>query len=83
MVRSGHHCQSNYTFFRRDTQVRATADQADSNSENIYIVYDPRKPGTEVATGTTYGSEGSGIGSQSGVYFARYNGATGVATTAS
>lgn len=74
------HCQSNYTFFRRDTQVRATADQADSSSENIYIVYDPSKPGTEVATGTTYGSEGSGTGSQSGVYFVRYDGATGAAT---
>ena len=75
------HCQSNYTFFRRDTQVRATADQADTSSENVYIVYDPSKPGTQVATGTTYGSEGSGTGSQSGVYFVRYNGATGAATT--
>jgi hypothetical protein len=77
------HCQSNYTFFRRDTQVRATADQANVSSENVYIVYDPSKPGTEVPTGTTYGSEGSGIGSQSGVYFVRYNGATGAATSPS
>jgi hypothetical protein len=75
------HCKSNYTFFRRDTQVRSTADQADSSSENIYIVYDPSKPGTAVPTGTTYGSEGSGTGSQSGVYFVRYNGATGTATS--
>ena len=63
------HRQSNYTFFRRDTQVRATADQADSSSENIYIVYDPSKPGTEVATGTTYGSRAAACGSQSGIYF--------------
>ena len=75
------HCQSGYTFFRRATQVRATANQADTSSENVYIVYDPSKPGTEVATGTTYGSEGSGTGSQSGVYFVRYDGATGTATT--
>jgi hypothetical protein len=74
------HCKSNYTFFRRDTQVRATADQADTSSENVYIVYDPSKPGTQVSTGTTYGSEGSGTGSQSGVYFVRYDGATGTAT---
>jgi hypothetical protein len=74
------HCKSNYTFFRRDTQVRATADQADTSSENVYIVYDPSKPGTEVSTGTTYGSEGSGTGSQSGVYFVRYDGATGSPT---
>jgi hypothetical protein len=74
------HCASNYTFFRRDTQVRSTADQGNSSSENVYIVYDPSKPGTEVPTGTTYGSEGPGVGSQSGVYFVRYDGATGSAT---
>ena len=59
--------------------MRSTADQSKA-AENIYIVYDPSKPGTEVSTGTTYGSEGSGTGSQSGVYFMRYNGATGTAT---
>ncbi len=57
--------QSGYTFFRRDTQVRSIADQKASN-HYVYIVYDPTKPGTEVATGTTYGSVGSGTGSQSG-----------------
>ena len=71
--------QSGYTFFRRDTQVRSTADAAVGN-EYVYMVYDPTKPGTEVATGTTYGSVGSGTGSQSGVYFIRLNGATGQAT---
>src|SRR3954452_22213862 len=71
------HCVSNYTFFRRDTQVRSTADQNDTSTERVYIVYDPTIPGTEVATGTTYGSVGSGTGSQSGVYFVRYNGANG------
>src|SRR3954452_2693738 len=63
------HCASNYVFFRRDTQVRSTADQNDTRGENVYIVYDPTIPGTEVATGTTYGSVGTGTGSQSGVYF--------------
>src|SRR3954453_4795719 len=71
------HCVSNYVFFRRDTQVRSTADQNDTATENVYIVYDPTIPGTEVATGTTYGSVGTGTGSQSGVYFVRYNGANG------
>jgi hypothetical protein len=75
------HCKSNYTFFRRDTQVRSTANQNDTSSETIYIVYDPSKPGTEVPTGTTYGSEGSGVGSQSAVYFVRYNGATSTASS--
>jgi hypothetical protein len=74
------HCASNYVFFRRDTQVRSTADQNDTGSENVYIVYDPTIPGTEVPTGTTYGSVGTGTGSQSGVYFVRYNGANGAST---
>ena len=72
--------QSGYTFFRRDTQVRSAADAAATGNEYVYIVYDPTKPGTEVDTGTTYGSVGSGTGSQSAVYFIRLNGATGAAT---
>jgi hypothetical protein len=74
------HCESGYTFFRRDTQVRSTADQSDAAHEWIYIVYDPSIPGTEVPTGTTYGSIDTGVGSQSGVYFLRYDGATGAKT---
>jgi hypothetical protein len=76
----GDHCTSGYTFFRRDTQVRSTADQLDTAHEWIYIVYDPSKPGT-TPTGTTYGSITPGTGSQSGVYFIRYNGANGSHTT--
>jgi hypothetical protein len=75
------HCASNFTFFRRDTQVRSTADQGDADHERVFIVYDPTIPGTEVPSGTTYGSVGSGTGSQSGVFFTRYNGATGGHTT--
>ena len=76
------HCKSGYTFFRRDTQVRMTADQFDTtNSDRLYFVYDPTKPGTQIPTGTTYGSIESGTGSQSGIYFLRVNGATGVHET--
>src|SRR5215210_2014438 len=33
------HCQSGYTFFRRDTQVRMTADQFDAlNPDRLYLV---------------------------------------------
>ena len=74
------HCQSGYTFFRRTTSARSTADQYDAAREWVYIVYDASKPGTEVATGTTFGSITSGVGSQSGVYFLRYDGATGTHT---
>jgi len=77
----GSHCQSGYTFFRRDTQVRSTADQQDTAHQWIYIVYDPSKPGTETATGTTYGSITSGTGSQSAIYFTRLDGANGSFTT--
>lgn len=69
------HCQSGYTFFRRGTSTRSTADQYDAQHEWIYIVYDASKPGTEVETGTTYGSLEPGRGSQSAVYFVRYDGA--------
>jgi len=77
------HCQSGYTFFRRDTQVRSTADQSDAIHEYVYVVYDPSKPGTQVPTETTYGSIDTGIGSQSGIYFLRYDGATGAKTAPS
>ena len=73
-------CQSGYTFFRQTTSVRSTADQYDSAHAYIYVVYDASKPGTEVDTGTTYGSITSGRGSQSATYFVRYDGATGQAT---
>jgi len=82
-------CLSGYTFMRGDTQVRATADQRDTAHDYVYIVYDPSIPGTEVPSGTTYGSITSGdlpakyhqnVGSQSGIYFFRLDGATGAHT---
>jgi hypothetical protein len=74
-------CKSGYTFFRRATTARSTADQTDATREWVYIVYDASKPGTNVSTGTTYGSLSSGTGSQSGAYFVRLDGATGATTT--
>jgi hypothetical protein len=73
-------CQSGYTFFRRSTSTQSKADQYDKSSELLYLVYDATIPGTQVATGTSYGSIAPGTGSQSGVYFVGYNGATGAAT---
>jgi hypothetical protein len=73
-------CTSDYTFFRRDTQVRSTADQRDTAHEWVYMVYDATKPGTETATGTTYGTDGRGIGGQAGTFFVRYDGVTGAHT---
>jgi hypothetical protein len=72
-------CQSGYTFFRRSTQARSTADQR-STTENVYVVYDPSVPGSQVPTGTSYGSIAPGTGSQSAIYFVRLDGATGAVT---
>jgi hypothetical protein len=76
----GDACTSGYTFFRRDTQVRSTADQLDAAHEWIYMVYDATKPGTEEPTGTTYGTDGRGTGGQAATFFIRYDGATGAHT---
>ena len=87
---SASECVSGYTFMRGGTQVRSTADQQDKSHDYVYVVYDPSIPGTEVATGTTYGSVTSedlpakyhqNVGSQSGIYFFRLDGATGTHTT--
>jgi hypothetical protein len=79
-------CVSGYTFMRGGTQIRSTADQSDNVHDYLYVVYDPSIPGTEVPSGTTYGSIVSAdlpekyhqkVGSQSGIYFFRLDGATG------
>lgn len=72
------HCKAGYTFFRQTTEPRSTADQyAAPGDETIYVTYNASIPGTEVPTGTTYGSIEPGTGSQNGAYFLRLNGATG------
>jgi hypothetical protein len=73
-------CQSGYTFFRRDTQIRSTADQNDKVNETIYLVYDATK-GAQVPTGTTYGTNGPGTAGQAATFFYRYDGASGAPTT--
>jgi hypothetical protein len=82
-------CVSGYTFMRGGTQIRSTADQSDTMHDYLYVVYDPSIPGTEVPSGTTYGSITSedlpekyhqNTGSQSGIYFFRLDGATGAHT---
>ena len=72
------HCDSGFTFFRRNTQPRATADQFDTaNPDRFYVVYDATKPGTQAPTGSTYGTIESGVGSQAAIFFLRVNGANG------
>src|SRR5919206_402428 len=59
---------------------RSSADQYDAAHEWIYMVYDATKPGTEAPTGTTYGTDGRGVGGQAATFFIRYDGATGAHT---
>jgi hypothetical protein len=73
-------CQSGFTYARNGTSTRTTADQAAGASESLYITYEATIPGTQTPTGNTFGSAGSGTGSQGGVYFIRLDGATGVPT---
>jgi hypothetical protein len=65
-------CESGYVFFREDSQTRITADPTDTSRPSAaYIVYNATVPGTEVPTGSSFGTVGSGIGSQGQVYFLR------------
>ena len=74
------HCKSGYTFFRRVTTTRSTADQLDTQHEWLYLVYDASK-GSIVDTGTTYGTISPGRAADTAAYFVRYDGATGNATS--
>ena len=74
-------CQSVYTFFRADTGPRSTADQADTAHEWVYVLYEAIVPGSQVATGNTFGwADASGAGGQSAIYYVRYNGLDGTHT---
>ena len=65
-------CLSGYVFHRQASQVRITADPtADGDPNSVYIVYDATVPGSEIDTGTTFGTVEPGVGSQGAAYFIR------------
>jgi hypothetical protein len=83
-------CESGYTFFRHQSLAHSASDQKDAQHEYVYIVYDGSKPGTEVPSGTTFGTVVSNdlplkfhqnVGSQAGIFFTRVDGASGAHTT--
>ena len=78
------HCKSGFTFFRRDTQVRSTADQlaSDKTHDWVYMVYDATKPGTVVdsTVAPSYSSVVPGKVGQAATFFLRYDGASGAKT---
>jgi hypothetical protein len=74
-------CTSGYTYPRNGTLPRSTSDQADTTHEWVHIVYEATVPDSVVSTGTTFGSDNvRGEGGQGSIYYARYDGATGVVT---
>jgi hypothetical protein len=70
-------CQSGFVFFRHDSQPRITADPK-SSSQDVYLVYDATKPGTEEDSDTTYNTADPEGGTlrvgQGAVYFSTLSG---------
>jgi hypothetical protein len=69
-------CASGYTFFRADTTPRATTDQNDRSTENVYFVWEQAVDGG-MSTGTTYGVTGPGESGRAKVFYTVLDGATG------
>jgi hypothetical protein len=54
------------------SQTRVTADpKAAGDPDAAYVVYEASVPGSETPTGTSYGTVGSGTGTQASLYFIR------------
>lgn len=75
-----YHCASGYTFFRRDTQVRASADQSGSD-QFVYLVYDASIPDTLAAATGSYSTVPDGRVGQAGIYYVRLDGSNGTHST--
>ncbi len=55
-------CQSGYVFGRVDSGPRIAADPVSGDGDDAYVVVEASVPGSETATGTTYGTVTNGIG---------------------
>lgn len=64
-------CQSDYVFGRVDSGPRNGADPVAGEGDEAYVVIEATVPGTETATGTTYGTVESGTGSQGAIFFSK------------
>jgi hypothetical protein len=65
-------CQSGYVFGRVNSAPRNAADPAPgSDPDTFYVAIEATVPGTQTATGTTYGTVDSGTASQSSIYFTK------------
>jgi hypothetical protein len=64
-------CQSGYVFGRADSGPRLAADPVACQGDEAYVIVEATVPGTETATGTTYGTVDNGTGSQGSIYFSK------------
>jgi hypothetical protein len=65
-------CQSGYVFGRVNSAPRNAADPAaGADPDSFYVVIEATVPGSQKATGTTYGTVDSGTASQSSIYFTK------------
>jgi hypothetical protein len=64
-------CQSGYVFGRVDSGPRIAADPVGGEGDEAYVVVEATVPGTQTATGTTYGTVENGTGSQGSIYFSK------------
>jgi hypothetical protein len=64
-------CQSGYVFGRADSGPRNGADPLAGEGDEAYVVIEATVPGTQTATGTTYGTVTNGVGSQGSIYFSK------------
>ena len=65
-------CQSGYVMFRANSQVRVTADPtAAGDADQVFITYEASVPGSQVPTGTSYGTVAPGVASQAAAYLVR------------
>jgi hypothetical protein len=64
-------CQSGYVFGRVNSAPRNAADPVSGGGNSFYAVIEATVPGTQTATGTTYGTVTDGVASQSSIYFTK------------
>ncbi|MGH3110636.1 MAG: sialidase family protein, partial [Gaiellaceae bacterium] len=64
-------CQSGYVFGRVDSGPRNGADPVAGQGDEAYVVIEATVEGTEIPTGTTYGTVESGTGSQGAIFFSK------------
>jgi hypothetical protein len=64
-------CQTGYVFGRVNSAPRNAADPVAGEGDELYVVIEATVPGTQMPTGTTYGTIVPGTASQGAIYFTK------------